>query len=128
MNPKADSCLPGDPAPGLGWGASGSASLLSSWPSLGLSARAPRAGEMTLSYSQQQEQVEKPGKARGCSDKLSSLWTPLHVCFRLTEFEDTPTSQLTIDEFMKIDLEEECDPPSYTAGQRKLRMKQVAWP
>uniref|UniRef100_A0A2I3G4Z1 BRF1ral transcription factor IIIB subunit n=1 Tax=Nomascus leucogenys TaxID=61853 RepID=A0A2I3G4Z1_NOMLE len=43
---------------------------------------------------------------------------------RLTEFEDTPTSQLTIDEFMKIDLEEECDPPSYTAGQRKLRMKQ----
>lgn len=45
---------------------------------------------------------------------------------RLTEFEDTPTSQLTIDEFMKIDLEEECDPPSYTAGQRKLRMKQVA--
>uniref|UniRef100_A0A2I2YH92 BRF1ral transcription factor IIIB subunit n=1 Tax=Gorilla gorilla gorilla TaxID=9595 RepID=A0A2I2YH92_GORGO len=35
---------------------------------------------------------------------------------RLTEFEDTPTSQLTIDEFMKIDLEEECDPPSYTEG------------
>ncbi|XP_012520516.1 PREDICTED: transcription factor IIIB 90 kDa subunit isoform X1 [Propithecus coquereli] len=44
---------------------------------------------------------------------------------RLTEFEDTPTSQLTIDEFMKIDLEEECDPPSYTAGQKKLRMKQL---
>lgn len=51
---------------------------------------------------------------------------PLLSCPRLTEFEDTPTSQLTIDEFMKIDLEEECDPPSYTAGQRKLRMKQVA--
>ncbi|XP_054944745.1 transcription factor IIIB 90 kDa subunit isoform X3 [Physeter macrocephalus] len=47
------------------------------------------------------------------------------VCFRLTEFEDTPTSQLTVDEFMKVDLEEECDPPSYTAGQRKLRMKQL---
>ncbi|KAM5239849.1 transcription factor IIIB 90 kDa subunit isoform 5-T5 [Hipposideros larvatus] len=44
---------------------------------------------------------------------------------RLTEFEDTPTSQLTVDEFMKIDLEEECDPPSYTAGQRKLRVKQL---
>uniref|UniRef100_A0A452VKP8 Transcription factor IIIB 90 kDa subunit n=1 Tax=Ursus maritimus TaxID=29073 RepID=A0A452VKP8_URSMA len=44
---------------------------------------------------------------------------------RLMEFEDTPTSQLTVDEFMKIDLEGECDPPSYTAGQRKLRMKQV---
>lgn len=47
------------------------------------------------------------------------------ACSRLTEFEDTPTSQLTVDEFMKIDLEGECDPPSYTAGQRKLRMKQV---
>lgn len=54
----------------------------------------------------------------------SLLW----LCFRLTEFEDTPTSQLTVDEFMKIDLEEECDPPSYTAGQRKLRMKQVSPP
>lgn len=55
----------------------------------------------------------------GAPDSLSS------VCFRLTEFEDTPTSQLTVDEFMRIDLEEECDPPSYTAGQRKLRLKQV---
>ncbi|KAF0883690.1 TF3B factor, partial [Crocuta crocuta] len=45
---------------------------------------------------------------------------------RLTEFEDTPTSQLTVDEFMKIDLEQECDPPSYTAGQRKLRLKQAS--
>ncbi|XP_071601475.1 transcription factor IIIB 90 kDa subunit isoform X2 [Heliangelus exortis] len=44
---------------------------------------------------------------------------------RLTEFEDTPTSQLTIDEFMKIDLEEECDPPSFTAGQKKLKMQQL---
>lgn len=51
-----------------------------------------------------------------------------HLCLRLTEFEDTPTSQLTVDEFMKIDLEEECDPPSYTAGQRKLRVKQVGPP
>lgn len=47
---------------------------------------------------------------------------------RLTEFEDTPTSQLTVDEFMKIDLEEECDPPSYTAGQKKLRLQQVCLP
>ncbi|MEE6493939.1 hypothetical protein FKM82_016972, partial [Ascaphus truei] len=44
---------------------------------------------------------------------------------RLTEFEDTPTSQLTIDEFMKIDLEQECDPPSFTAGKRKIRIKQL---
>lgn len=48
------------------------------------------------------------------------------MCFdRLTEFEYTPTSQLTIDEFMRIDLEEECDPPSFTAGQKKLKIQQV---
>ncbi|XP_011490426.1 transcription factor IIIB 90 kDa subunit isoform X2 [Oryzias latipes] len=44
---------------------------------------------------------------------------------RLTEFEDTPTSQLTIDEFMRVDLEQECDPPSYTAGQHKVKMLQL---
>ncbi|XP_073466151.1 transcription factor IIIB 90 kDa subunit [Aquarana catesbeiana] len=44
---------------------------------------------------------------------------------RLTEFEDTPTSQLTIDEFMKVDLDQECDPPSYTAGQKKQRLQQL---
>ncbi|XP_069806197.1 transcription factor IIIB 90 kDa subunit [Dendropsophus ebraccatus] len=44
---------------------------------------------------------------------------------RLTEFEDTPTSQLTIDEFMKVDLEKECDPPSFVAGQRKVRLQQL---
>ncbi|XP_024271208.1 BRF1 RNA polymerase III transcription initiation factor subunit a [Oncorhynchus tshawytscha] len=42
---------------------------------------------------------------------------------RLNEFEDTPTSQLTIEEFMKVDLDQECDPPSFIAGQRKKRMK-----
>lgn len=44
---------------------------------------------------------------------------------RLTEFEDTPTSHLTIDEFMRVDLEAECDPPSFVAGQKKLKMQQV---
>ncbi|XP_076010475.1 transcription factor IIIB 90 kDa subunit-like [Genypterus blacodes] len=44
---------------------------------------------------------------------------------RLTEFEDTPTSQLTIDEFMRVDLEQECDPPSFTAGQQKNKMQQL---
>ncbi|CAM9828438.1 unnamed protein product [Lampetra fluviatilis] len=46
---------------------------------------------------------------------------------RLTEFEDTPTSQLTIDEFMRIDLEAECDPPSFISGKRKAKVQQV-WP
>ncbi|XP_056150439.1 BRF1 RNA polymerase III transcription initiation factor subunit b [Lampris incognitus] len=44
---------------------------------------------------------------------------------RLTEFEDTPTSQLTIDEFMRVDLEQECDPPSFTAGQHKVKLQQL---
>uniref|UniRef100_A0A1A8H4T2 Transcription factor IIIB 90 kDa subunit n=1 Tax=Nothobranchius korthausae TaxID=1143690 RepID=A0A1A8H4T2_9TELE len=44
---------------------------------------------------------------------------------RLTEFEETPTSQLTIDEFMRVDLEQECDPPSFTAGQHKAKMQQL---
>ncbi|XP_066532919.1 BRF1 RNA polymerase III transcription initiation factor subunit b [Hoplias malabaricus] len=44
---------------------------------------------------------------------------------RLTEFEDTPTSHLTIDEFMRVDLEEECDPPSFVAGQKKIKMQQL---
>ncbi|XP_034555245.1 BRF1 RNA polymerase III transcription initiation factor subunit b [Notolabrus celidotus] len=44
---------------------------------------------------------------------------------RLTEFEETPTSQLTIDEFMRVDLEQECDPPSFTAAQQKTKMQQL---
>uniref|UniRef100_A0A672NZ44 Transcription factor IIIB 90 kDa subunit n=1 Tax=Sinocyclocheilus grahami TaxID=75366 RepID=A0A672NZ44_SINGR len=44
---------------------------------------------------------------------------------RLNEFEDTPTSELTIEEFMRVDLEQECDPPSYIAGLRKQKLKQV---
>uniref|UniRef100_A0A3Q2X4R4 Transcription factor IIIB 90 kDa subunit n=1 Tax=Haplochromis burtoni TaxID=8153 RepID=A0A3Q2X4R4_HAPBU len=44
---------------------------------------------------------------------------------RLTEFEDTPTSQLTIEEFMKVDLDQECDPPCYTAGLKKKKVQQL---
>ncbi|XP_056281755.1 transcription factor IIIB 90 kDa subunit-like isoform X2 [Pseudoliparis swirei] len=44
---------------------------------------------------------------------------------RLTEFEDTPTSQLTIEEFMKVDLDEECDPPCFTEGLRKKKFNKL---
>ncbi|XP_017318981.1 BRF1 RNA polymerase III transcription initiation factor subunit a isoform X1 [Ictalurus punctatus] len=44
---------------------------------------------------------------------------------RLNEFEDTPTSELTIDEFMRVDLDQECDPPSFKDGQRKLRLQKI---
>lgn len=44
---------------------------------------------------------------------------------RLNEFEATPTSQLTIEEFMRIDLDQECDPPCFTAGLEKKKLQQV---
>ena len=44
---------------------------------------------------------------------------------RLAEFEQTPSSQLTIDEFQKIDLEEEMDPPCFTEGKKKIKLQQV---
>ncbi|XP_065833406.1 transcription factor IIIB 90 kDa subunit-like [Oscarella lobularis] len=40
---------------------------------------------------------------------------------RLEEFEKTPSGQLTIDEFLKIDLEEESDPPSFTKSRKKAK-------
>ncbi|TSV02075.1 Protein jagged-1 [Bagarius yarrelli] len=44
---------------------------------------------------------------------------------RLSEFEETPTSELTIDEFMRVDLDQECDPPCFKEGQRKLRLQKI---
>lgn len=44
---------------------------------------------------------------------------------RLVEFGETPTSELTIDEFMKVDLNQECDPPSFTDGLRKNKFQQM---
>ncbi|XP_047467706.1 transcription factor IIIB 90 kDa subunit-like [Mugil cephalus] len=44
---------------------------------------------------------------------------------RLTEFEDTPSGQLTIEEFMKVDLDQECDPPCFTAGLKKKKVHQL---
>lgn len=39
--------------------------------------------------------------------------------FRLIEFGDTPSSALTLEEFMTVDLEEEQDPPSFKAARKK---------
>nr|XP_046267859.1 transcription factor IIIB 90 kDa subunit-like [Scatophagus argus] len=44
---------------------------------------------------------------------------------RLVEFGDTPTSQLTIEEFMKVDLDQECDPPCFTEGLKKNKVRQL---
>jgi len=40
---------------------------------------------------------------------------------RLVEFGETPSSSLTLDEFMSVDLEEEHDPPSFKAARLKDR-------
>lgn len=40
---------------------------------------------------------------------------------RLMEFGDTPSSALTLDEFMTVDLEEEQDPPAFKAARKKDR-------
>ena len=47
---------------------------------------------------------------------------------RLNEFGETPTSQLTLDEFMNIDLDamtEEQDPPSFKEARYLLFDKQI---
>ena len=43
---------------------------------------------------------------------------------RLLEFEDTPSSQLTPQEFETIDLEEEADPPAFVAAKKKAKTGQ----
>lgn len=47
---------------------------------------------------------------------------------RLLEFGETPSSNLTVDEFMAIDLEAEQDPPAFRAARKKdkERMQKVS--
>lgn len=40
---------------------------------------------------------------------------------RLGDFRDTPSSRLTIEEFLKIDLEQEHDPPSFTESKKRAK-------
>ncbi len=42
---------------------------------------------------------------------------------RLGDFKDTASSRLTIDEFLKIDLEQEHDPPSYVEAKKRAKQK-----
>ena len=48
---------------------------------------------------------------------------------RLGDFKDTASSRLTIDEFLKIDLEQEHDPPSFNEAKKKSKQQQqtVSW-
>ena len=44
---------------------------------------------------------------------------------RLTDFGKTASSKLTVDEFNKIDLEEEADPPSFTKARQRAKQSQI---
>ena len=44
------------------------------------------------------------------------LFTTDRGLCRLIEFEETPSGQMTVEEFMTVDLEDECDPPSAIAA------------
>lgn len=49
------------------------------------------------------------------------IYNFLFRAYRLMEFGDTPSSALTLDEFMTVDLEEEQDPPAFKAARKKDR-------
>ena len=44
---------------------------------------------------------------------------------RLVDFGKTASSKLTVDEFNKIDLEEEADPPSFTKARQRAKQAQI---
>lgn len=44
---------------------------------------------------------------------------------RLSDFGKTASSKLTVDEFNKIDLEEEADPPSFTKARQRAKQAQI---
>ena len=48
-------------------------------------------------------------------------------CARLGDFNDTPSSRLTIDEFLKIDLEQEHDPPCFLEAKKRSKQQQIAY-
>ena len=45
---------------------------------------------------------------------------------RLTEFEDTASSGLTVHEFMTVDLEQSADPPSFASARKKAKTQAAA--
>ena len=43
------------------------------------------------------------------------------ITFRLYDFRDTPSSSLTINQFMEVDLEQEHDPPSFRTAKKRAK-------
>lgn len=44
------------------------------------------------------------------------------ILLRLLDFKDTPSSRLTIEDFLQINLEQEHDPPSYSEARKKPKL------
>ena len=64
-----------------------------------------------------------------CSITMTMVPNDLTLCFtslyRLGDFKDTPSSRLTIDEFLNIDLEQEHDPPCFLEAKKKAKQLQI---
>lgn len=54
-------------------------------------------------------------------DTISGL-SMVFLFFRLCDFKDTPSSRLTIEDFLQINLEQEHDPPSYSEARKKPKL------
>eukprot|EP00047_Mylnosiga_fluctuans_P005308 m.239700 g.239700 ORF g.239700 m.239700 type:complete len:525 (-) comp13527_c0_seq1:264-1838(-) len=66
-------------------------------------------------------------RLHGFSRTQSEVLEVVRVCNatlrrRLEEFQDTPSSELTPQEFQEIDLEEEADPPAFQSARRKAKV------
>lgn len=67
------------------------------------------------------------GKINLIKNKIKFLTISSLSVTRLIEFGETPSSALTLDEFMNVDLEEEQDPPSFKMARKrdKERLQKV---
>lgn len=70
-------------------------------------------------------------RAHGFTKHHQDVTKILRVCGmtvhqRIKEFENTPSANLTLDQFISIDLETEADPPKYTSNRiREARAKAI---
>jgi len=72
-----------------------------------------------------------PARAHGFTKQHQDVTKVLRVCGmtvhqRVKDFENTPSANLTLDQFISIDLETEADPPRFTTNRlREARAKAI---
>ena len=69
------------------------------------------------------------GRMHGFDRSRKNVVSVVRVCDqtlrnRLDEFSCTPTADLTMEEFARIDLPEACDPPAFIASERSRQASQ----